>query len=145
MAHEHILGSFHPSPLIRKNIIVNNRRTSLRIEPNVWDAFHEIGRREHLTVHELAGLIENRLGDYRYYPDSATVSEESEAAGRSNDDREARNRGAITLTAAIRVFIMNYFRQLAQGTAPPHDGPISPGIPANEAGCARAKLKDEYN
>jgi predicted DNA-binding ribbon-helix-helix protein len=71
-----------PSTLVNRNVFVGTRRTSLRLEPAMWDALTEICRREDLTIHQLCGLIDER-------------------------------RLASSLTAAIRVFIVNYFRSAA--------------------------------
>lgn len=70
------------STLVNRNVFVGRRRTSLRLEPAMWDALAEICRREDLTLHDLCGLIDER-------------------------------RRASSLTAAIRVFIVNYFRSAA--------------------------------
>lgn len=66
--------------LISRNITVLGRRTSVRLEPEMWSALHDIARREQCTVHDLCSLISIRK-----------VSNSS-------------------LTAAIRVFLMLYFR-----------------------------------
>jgi predicted DNA-binding ribbon-helix-helix protein len=70
------------STLINRNVFVGRRRTSLRLEPAMWDALTEICRREEMTMHQLCALIDVR-------------------------------RRASSLTAAIRVFIVNYFRSAA--------------------------------
>ena len=70
------------STLINRNVTVGGRRTSLRLEPAMWDALEEICRREEMSQHELCAMIDER-------------------------------RRASSLTAAIRVFIVNYFRAAA--------------------------------
>jgi len=70
------------STLINRNVIVERRRTSLRLEPAMWDAMAEICRREEVSLHDLCTLIDRR-------------------------------RHASSLTAAIRVFIVAYFRAAA--------------------------------
>ncbi len=87
-----------PSTLINRGVIVGGRRTSLRLEPGMWDALTEICRREEMTVHELCGLIDER-------------------------------RRASSLTAAIRVFIVTYFRAAAteEGHANIGHGALSSG------------------
>ena len=70
------------STLVNRNVFVGARRTSLRLEPAMWDALTEICRREDLTLHQLCALIDER-------------------------------RRASSLTAAIRVFIVNFFRSAA--------------------------------
>ena len=46
--------------LISRTITVNGRRTSLRLEPALWDAMGDICGKEGLTVHELISLIDRR-------------------------------------------------------------------------------------
>ncbi len=70
------------STLVNRNVIIGGRRTSLRLEPALWDALDEACRREGMTRHELCTRINRR-------------------------------RRASTLTAAVRVFIVGYFRAAA--------------------------------
>ncbi len=46
--------------LISKNVTINGRRTSLRLEQASWEAMSDICKCEGLTLHELCSLIENR-------------------------------------------------------------------------------------
>lgn len=71
------------STLVSRNITIDGHRTSMRLEPAMWDALIEISRRENLTIHQLCSMV----------------------AERKNDD--------TSLTAAVRVFAMNYFRVAA--------------------------------
>lgn len=45
-----------------KNVTINGRRTSLRLEQISWDAMADICKSEGMTIHELCSLIENRRG-----------------------------------------------------------------------------------
>ena len=47
--------------LVTKNVTVGNLRTSLRLEPEIWEALDEICAREGITVHQLCTLVD----DYR--------------------------------------------------------------------------------
>ena len=67
------------SSLINRNVVVEGRRTSIRLEADMWDALTEICQREGCRIHELATMVNS-------------------------------TRRESTLTAAIRVFIMNYYR-----------------------------------
>ncbi len=69
--------------LISHNIIVEGRRTSVRLEKEMWLAIKEIARRENCTVHALCTEVSRR------------------------------KRPDTSLTAAIRVFIMAYFQAAA--------------------------------
>jgi predicted DNA-binding ribbon-helix-helix protein len=44
--------------LISKNVTINGRRTSLRLERASWDAMVDICKCEGMTLHELCSLIE---------------------------------------------------------------------------------------
>jgi predicted DNA-binding ribbon-helix-helix protein len=71
------------SSLISRNITIDDHRTSVRLEPDMWIALREICRREHTSLHSLCTEIA---------------------------DRKPQN---SSLTAAIRVFIMAYYRAAA--------------------------------
>ena len=70
------------STLVNRNVTIGGRRTSMRLEPAMWDALDEICQRENLTRHEMCGNIDR----FRY---------------------------ASSLTAAVRVFIVNYYKAAA--------------------------------
>ncbi|HLN25762.1 MAG TPA: ribbon-helix-helix domain-containing protein [Patescibacteria group bacterium] len=67
------------STLLNRNVTVAGRRTSMKLEPDMWDALDEICLREQMTAHEVCTTI------------------------------SARHSGN-NLTAAMRVFILAYFR-----------------------------------
>ena len=46
--------------LISRNVTINGRRTSIRLEEEMWSAFDDICHREGLTSHALCSLIEGR-------------------------------------------------------------------------------------
>jgi predicted DNA-binding ribbon-helix-helix protein len=66
--------------LVSKNITVLQRRTSVRLEPEMWLALREIALREKCTIHDICSLV------------------------------SVRKNSRTSLTAAIRVFLMLYFR-----------------------------------
>ena len=70
------------STLRSGNVTVNGRRTSIRLEPAMWQALREISAREGKTLHALVTEIEQA-------------------------------RAQSSLTAAIRVFLLDYFRAAA--------------------------------
>ena len=78
------------SSLVSRNVTVGNHRTSVRLEPDMWSGLREICRREHLTLHDVATVV------------------------------SARKSPNTSLTAAIRVFVMAYFRMAA--TEEGHNG-----------------------
>jgi predicted DNA-binding ribbon-helix-helix protein len=78
------------STLVIRNIVVAGRRTSVRLEPAMWEALREIARRRRLSLHMLVTEI-------------------------------ARDRRASSLTAAIRVYIVDFYRTAAAaGSSPTH-------------------------
>ena len=68
------------STLISRSITVLGRRTSVRLEPEMWTALREISRREDCKIHDICSLI------------------------------QLRKNPNTSLTAAIRVFLMLYYR-----------------------------------
>ncbi len=77
------------SSLVSRNITVMGRRTSVRLEPEMWSAMKNISKREECTIHDLCSLI------------------------------ALRKKSETSLTAAIRVFLMLYYR--ASSTENGHD------------------------
>lgn len=71
------------STLVSRNITVLGKRTSVRLEPEMWKELKNISERESCTIHDLCSLI------------------------------SLRKSKATSLTAAIRVFLMLYFRAAA--------------------------------
>jgi predicted DNA-binding ribbon-helix-helix protein len=73
------------SSLVLRNVVVAGHRTSVRLEPVMWESLHDIAAREGLTIHQLVTKID-------------------------------RERTTVGLTAAIRVYIVRYYRDaLARG------------------------------
>jgi predicted DNA-binding ribbon-helix-helix protein len=71
------------STLVNRNLIIAGHRTSICLEPDMWDGLHEISGRENLSLHDIGTAV-------------------------------AMHKQANTsLTAAIRVFVMTYFRVAA--------------------------------
>ncbi len=83
VAREMAADSAGKSTLISRNITVVGRRTSVRLEPEMWSALREIAKREDCKIHDICSLIHLRKN-----PDTS-------------------------LTAAIRVFLMLYYRAAA--------------------------------
>lgn len=55
-------GSAEKPILICRNVSVNGRRTSLRMEPMLWDALCEICDREGRTLNEICSRVDERRG-----------------------------------------------------------------------------------
>nr|WP_295828098.1 ribbon-helix-helix domain-containing protein [uncultured Azospirillum sp.] len=80
-------------PLRSQNIMIGGHRTSMRLEPSMWDALEDIGRREGLTVNRLCTQIKER------------IEEQARRRGINPEDAD------VTLTSAVRVFIASYYRR----------------------------------
>lgn len=76
---ESVIGE-GPSTLVSRNITVLGRRTSVRLEPEMWTALRDIAAREKCRIHDICSLI------------------------------HLRKNQRTSLTAAIRVFLMLYYR-----------------------------------
>src|SRR3979411_1936420 len=70
------------SSLVIRNIVVAGRRTSVRLEPVMWEALLEITRQQETNVNQLVTEID-------------------------------RQRNSSSLTAAIRVYIVDFYRSAA--------------------------------
>ncbi|SDG08724.1 Predicted DNA-binding protein, contains Ribbon-helix-helix (RHH) domain [Limimonas halophila] len=46
------------SALVSRNVTVNGRRTSLRLEPELWESLEEIARREGVTVSDIVAGVD---------------------------------------------------------------------------------------
>ncbi|MFN3827283.1 MAG: ribbon-helix-helix domain-containing protein [Micavibrio sp.] len=101
-------GEAHKSTLVSRNITVMGRRTSVRLEPEMWGALREIARREGCKIHDICSLI------------------------------HLRKNGDTSLTAAIRVFLMLYYRAAAT-----EDGHRKAGHGSFEQMVERARIPTE--
>ena len=70
------------SSLVIHNVVVAGHRTSVRLEPVMWEALQEIARRQETNVNQLVTEID-------------------------------RQRNSSSLTAAIRVYIVDFYRSAA--------------------------------
>ena len=52
--------------LICKNVIVNGRRTSMRLDRETWISLTDICNRERITIHELCSKIDRIRGNQGY-------------------------------------------------------------------------------
>ena len=74
------------SALMSRNVVVNGRRTSMKLEPSVWNYLGEIAQVRGKTVGGLISDIENGLAD-----------------------------DADNLSAEVRMFVLNYYKKIADG------------------------------
>ena len=72
-----------PSSLVSRNIMIDGHRTSVRLEPEMWDGLREICRRERISLHQVCTSVAQKKED------------------------------ETSLTAAIRVYVMFYYRMAA--------------------------------
>ncbi len=97
------------STLVSRNITIFGRRTSVRLEPEMWMALREIAKRERCSIHDICSLI------------------------------YVRKNKKTSLTAAIRVFLMLYFR-----SATTEGGHRNAGHGNFEYMKQRARIPSEY-
>ena len=90
MTFAHVENTFQRSSLVNRNVVVNGKRTSVRLEPAMWDALVEIGRREDRTVHEISSEVDRdrpessrpaslRVHTMSYFREAATAEGHSRA------------------------------------------------------------------
>lgn len=77
---EQIAPSAKQGKLQSKNVRIHHRRTSVRLEPQMWNALNEIATIEGCSIHDLCSAVS-----------------------------DLRDPGA-SFTAALRVFLMEYYR-----------------------------------
>ncbi len=104
------LGTLEPSSkrissLVSRNVVVLGSRTSIRLEPEMWDGLREICDREHSNIHNICTNI------------------------------AIEKRQQSSLTASIRVFVMRYFRFAAteEGHTKAGHGRLSNVIPLSDS------------
>jgi predicted DNA-binding ribbon-helix-helix protein len=78
--------------LVSRNITINGRRTSVRLESQMWIALKEVSEREKCTIHDICSVIASRKS------------------------------GNITLTAAIRIFLVLYYKAASTEEGHSHAG-----------------------
>ena len=79
-----MLGEFRLPELIKRSIVIAGHQTSVSMEEPFWSALKEIARTRRTTLSELVHFIDNNYND---------------AAGASNR------------SSAIRLFVLNYYRE----------------------------------
>lgn len=97
------------SSLVSRNITVLKRRTSIRLEPEMWSSLNDVATREHCSVHDICTLV------------------------------YVRKKPETSLTAAIRVFIMLYYR-----AATTEQGHVRAGHGDFSAMKNRARIPEEF-
>ena len=48
--------------MFARNVTVAGRRTSLRMEPEMWDALQEVASREKISLHDLCTAVARKRG-----------------------------------------------------------------------------------
>ncbi len=72
--------NLNSSKLLSRNIRIHGRRTSIRLDDRMWYALNEISATENCSVHEICSAVYDH----------------------KDDDN--------SMSAAIRIFLMNYYR-----------------------------------
>jgi len=97
--------------LLSRNITVQGRRTSVRLEPEMWNALYDIAKRESCSIHDICSLI------------------------------HMRKNPKTSLTAGIRVFLMLYFRAAATEEGHARAGHGNFEFMKNRAGLNNATMR----
>ncbi len=92
--HHTVALSIGSEPLVSRTVAIDGQQTALRLEPLVWDALDDIGRRERLSVDTLCTRLEKQIKDLAISRDAAAT--------------EATD---MSLVAALRVFTIAYYRR----------------------------------
>lgn len=90
LSQSDILAAVKKQPLqgalVSKNVRIHDRRTSVRLEPEMWHALREVAEIEGCSIHDLCGAV-----------------------------YDLKEQGA-SFTAALRVFLMEYYRTAARAS-----------------------------
>ena len=122
MTGERLMADTHQDLSHLTSVVIDGQRTNVRIDQAAWNALIDVSQREHLAVSELCSMIVSR-NDWTEKNQGRLANdvEAPDAPAALSEDLRETGSAAATLTTAIRVFIMNYFRHLAQGKALSHD------------------------
>lgn len=101
------------SSLVSRNVTVGKKRTSLRLEPEMWQELKNISNYEGCSISDLVTLI--RL----------------------------RKRDNMSLTSSVRLFVMLYYRSAANLDGHKKAGHGDFNRMLNRASVSRHDLKDE--
>lgn len=71
------------STLVSRSVVVQGKKTSIRLEPEMWSALKDVAKRERCTVNNVCTLVDIQKSE------------------------------STPLTSAIRVFLMMYFKAAA--------------------------------
>jgi predicted DNA-binding ribbon-helix-helix protein len=88
LARKSVKTPIHEIPdtsLIAGNVRIHDRRTSVRLEPEMWSALYEIAELEDISIHEVCAAV-----------DDCKMPGES-------------------FSSSLRVFLLKYYRQVARG------------------------------
>lgn len=77
--------------LVSKNVRIDRRRTSVRLEPQMWNALQEIAMLEKCSIHDLCTAVDRM------------------------------KQPTTPFTAALRVFLMEYYRSVSRASAQVND------------------------
>ncbi|WP_051340838.1 ribbon-helix-helix domain-containing protein [Azospirillum halopraeferens] len=79
-------------PLRMRNITVKGQRTTMRLESALWKALEEIGAREGMSISQLCSRVKEQI--------------ENRTPVCAEDEK-------VSLTAAVRLFLLTYYRAAA--------------------------------
>jgi len=91
------------SSLVIRNIVVDGHRTSVRLEPVMWEALRDIAQQRSMTLRDLVTQID-------------------------------QERAASSLTAGIRVYIVDFYRAAAFEALTAASSRMASAPPSTDAG-----------
>jgi predicted DNA-binding ribbon-helix-helix protein len=108
---------------------VSRRRTSVRLEAQMWEMLYDIARREGQDVHRLAQMVQQRM-DARF---AAAPPDGEPEPGAGGDEPEAP--AEMNFSSALRAFIACYFWKLSELLQAETAPPPTPGGRLEDALC----------
>jgi predicted DNA-binding ribbon-helix-helix protein len=94
----------------RRNVRIGRRRTSIKLEPEMWDALGEICARTGKSINQIC-------------------TEVHASGGVENADNPNEIAGGGNFTSELRVFILDFFRAAARQSGQEHTQPPLTGSP----------------
>ncbi|MBT3373767.1 MAG: ribbon-helix-helix domain-containing protein [Rhodospirillaceae bacterium] len=82
----------------RRNIRIADRRTSIKLEPEMWDALAEICARTEKNLNQICTEVHSA----RYASQASNANEPDDEPGSAN------------FTSELRVFILDFYRAIAR-------------------------------
>jgi predicted DNA-binding ribbon-helix-helix protein len=97
--------------LIAGNVRIHNRRTSVRLEPEMWSALYEIAKMENISIHDICSVVDDGKQD------------------------------GESFSSSLRVFLLKYYRDAARGVRKPVRLKKRPQVRAHQAAVVEERAE----